>query len=104
MTLAETATVREAALVMGEERVSLLLSTEKNRGGSIGLVNETDLRERVIAAGLSYDRPVAEIMSGNLPAIESRRYVFEAASPMRRQQCEHLAVVRDQSIFRHTGY
>ena len=103
VTLAETATVRDAALVMGEERVSSLLITESDGGAVIGMVTETDLRERVLAAGLSYERPVAEIMSGNLPAIDARRHVFEAVPQMLRQQCEHLAVVRDGELLGVVG-
>lgn len=103
VTLEEGATVRQAAARMTEEGVSsLIITADKSReGGSgaaghgmAGIVTDRDLRTRVLAAGLSLDTPVADVMSRELVTIESGQRVFEALLSMLRHNLHHLPVLR----------
>lgn len=51
-------TVREAATLMAERRVSSLLV---RHGPRLGIVTDRDLRTRVVAAGRGFDTPVEEV-------------------------------------------
>ncbi|WP_404419983.1 putative nucleotidyltransferase substrate binding domain-containing protein [Marinospirillum sp.] len=94
VTLEKTASVREAAVKMNEEQVSSLLITEPASTEMVGIITDKDLRNRVVAAGLEYDIPVADIMSENVVTIEARQFVFEAMLEMLRHNRHHLPVMR----------
>ncbi|MDR9468121.1 putative nucleotidyltransferase substrate binding domain-containing protein [Marinospirillum sp.] len=94
VTLERTASVREAAVKMNEEQVSSLLITEPASTEMVGIITDKDLRNRVVAAGLEYDIPVADIMSENVVTIEARQFVFEAMLEMLRHNRHHLPVMR----------
>jgi len=93
VTLDQSASVREAAIKMSEERVSSLLITAPATQEMVGIITDKDLRNRV-AAGLEYDLPVADIMSENLITIDARQFVFEAMLEMLRHNRHHLPVMR----------
>ena len=64
--------LRDAAASMGEAGVTALLVRLEN--GGFGIVTDHDLRSRVVAEGLSVDRPVSEVMTAPVltaPADES---------------------------------
>ncbi|MBA4267759.1 MAG: cyclic nucleotide-binding protein, partial [Comamonadaceae bacterium] len=52
-------TIREAAQMMSEQRVSSILIVEQ--GLLFGLITDRDLRNRVIATGLDTARPIMDI-------------------------------------------
>lgn len=96
VTIARSASVREAALRMTEEGVSSILVLQPESAGEpgvAGIVTDRDLRTRVLATGLAADTPVAEIMSADLVALESSQYVFEAMLTMLRCNLHHLPVL-----------
>lgn len=61
LTVARDATVREAVCAMTERHVSYALIRLED--GGIGIFTDRDLRERVVAAGLSIDVPIESVMS-----------------------------------------
>jgi len=83
--------VREAARVMTEARVSSLLITEGER--LLGILTDRDLRTRVVAAGLSPETPVAQVMTRDVKTIQVDAYAFEALLEMTRHTIHHLPVV-----------
>ncbi|MBM7455807.1 CBS domain-containing protein [Oceanisphaera litoralis] len=97
VTIALSATVLEAAQKMTEEGVSSILvlhpdpQTDDERVA--GILTDRDLRTRVLAAGLSAEAGVEEVMSTELVALESGRFVFEAMLIMLRYNLHHLPIL-----------
>ena len=96
VTLPTTATLREAAQTMTQEGISSLLLVQD--GTLAGIVTDRDLRSRVLAAGLNYDRPVSEIMTPSPAAIDARSYAYEALLAMARHGFNHLPVLCDGEL------
>ncbi|WP_372656398.1 DUF294 nucleotidyltransferase-like domain-containing protein [Hydrogenophaga sp.] len=101
VTLVKTATVREAAQRMTEAGVSALLIVDAEppagdepspQGGLVGIVTDRDLRTRLVAQGLDYDIPVADIMTSGLVTLEHNQLLFEAMLLMLRHNVHHLPV------------
>jgi len=91
VTIAPSATIREAAELMTTNRVSSLLVTEND--ALVGIVTDRDIRSRCVAAGLSRSRPVAEIMTANVTTVDSHTPAFRAMMTMSQEHCHHLPVV-----------
>ena len=89
-------TLQQAARLMTEERVSALLITEDNT--LVGIITDRDLRTRVIAAGLSHDRPVSEVMTRKLVKVAEDTPGFEALMLMSRLNVHHLPVVGRKGV------
>ncbi len=90
------ASIREAARLMTEFRVSSIFIMEGER--LAGLVTDRDLRSRCIAAGLSFEEPVSRIMTANLHTITSGTLAFHALITMTRLNVHHLPVLEDGKV------
>lgn len=86
-------TVRAAATLMTQERVSALLIVDA--GALTGIVTDRDLRSRCLAAGLSDSTPLAAIMTPRPVTLTPEAPAFEALVAMTRRGIHHLPVVRD---------
>jgi CBS domain-containing protein len=94
VTVSKTASVREAAKLMANERVGALLVVESGR--LIGIFTERDALFRVLARGLDPDRiPIAEVMTGNLMTIPPDRPLGHALHIMFEGGFRHVPVVED---------
>lgn len=83
--------VREAAQLMTRERVSSLLVAD---GGTLqGIVTDRDLRSRCVAAGLSGDTPLREVMTAAPLTVSRHASAFEALLAMSHRRIHHLPVV-----------
>ena len=90
-------TVIEVARTMQEKKVGALLVAEGAR--FIGIVSETDLVRRVLAArGDVQQVRVSEIMRSPIITIEIDRSAHEASDLMSEQGIRHLAVTDDGKI------
>lgn len=96
ITVAPTEPIRAAAALMREQRVSSVLLVEQ--GHLFGLVTDRDLRNRVIAQGLSSDRPVADIATLAPITLDAGATAFEAMLLMARQNIHHLPLMEGQRI------
>lgn len=94
--LPPTATIRAAAQLMREQRVSSILIVEQER--LFGIVTDRDLRNRVIAAGLPTIRPILDIATLAPISISLRTSAFDALLLMARQNIHHLPVLDAQRI------
>lgn len=92
VTSPEHVTVREAASTMARHRISSLVLVDAS-GAPTGIVTDRDIRDRVVAAGLGVDGPVAGIMSTGLVTAEASEPCFEALLTMLRRGIHHLVVV-----------
>ena len=90
------ASIREAARIMTECRVSSIFVMEGER--LAGLVTDRDLRSRCIVAGLSFEEPVSRIMTANLHTITSGTLAFHALITMTRLNFHHLPVLEDGKV------
>ncbi len=86
-------TVRKAAELMSAEVVSAILV--RTRDG-LGIVSNADLRDRVIAAGLSPDSPVSAIMTTPVLTIRGDALASQANVEMLHAGVNHLVVVDER--------
>ncbi|GGB96658.1 cyclic nucleotide-binding protein [Marinobacterium zhoushanense] len=100
VTIETGSTVREAAIRMSDEGVSSLLivhpsgSDQANVSCMAGMITDRDLRNRVVAKGLSYDTPVTQIMTAELIHAEHNQLVFEAMLAMLQHNVHHLPILK----------
>ncbi|MFK5635035.1 MULTISPECIES: DUF294 nucleotidyltransferase-like domain-containing protein [unclassified Ornithinimicrobium] len=84
-------TITEAAQIMAREAVSCLLLMEQGR--LVGIITDRDLRRRVLAVGLSPERPVREVMTPDPVTVSSRALALEVMLEMTGRNIHHLPVV-----------
>jgi CBS domain-containing protein len=96
VTIDAAATIQDAARKMVDERVSAILITGKD--GFCGIATDRDLRQRVVAKGLSIDAPIRDIMSLNPISIEAEDLAYEAALTMMQNKIHHLPVMADGEL------
>ncbi len=99
--LANTTSIQMVAQIMAEENVSAVLINDPNLseedGNSfVGIITEHDLCAKVIAAGLSTDSPVSEVMSTELISLDHNAYIFEAMLLMLRYNVGHLPILKNK--------
>lgn len=88
--------IRQAAVLMSEHRVSALLLVEGGR--LVGIVTDRDLRSKVVAHGLDVDAPVASVMTADPLTIPPDARVFEVLLLMSSRGIHHLPVVREGQV------
>ncbi len=93
----EDASIREAARIMTENRISSLIIVDRN-GLPAGIMTDRDLREKVVARGRSVQEPVKSIMSTTLIRVDARDYCFEAVLKMLKYNIHHIVVIRDGQL------
>jgi CBS domain-containing protein len=91
VTASPTTTIRAAAELMRDQRVSSVLLVEQ--GHLFGLVTDRDLRNRAIAAGLDTALPVLEIATLAPLCITIDAPGFEALLLMARHNIHHVPVM-----------
>ncbi|CAA0078220.1 Hypoxic response protein 1 [Zhongshania aliphaticivorans] len=103
VTCSSNTSIQDAALQMTEQGVSVLLVTNAEPPSSgdsdshtVGILTDRDIRSRVIAEGLSFDKAVGEVMSENLITLDDNTYVFEAMLSMLRFNVHHLPIMHDR--------
>jgi PAS domain S-box-containing protein len=81
----------EAATLMNRnERDALLIFQDERK--FIGIITDTDLRNRVVAGEHPFNNPVYEIMSSPLTTIPDHALLFEAILLVKEKGISHLAV------------
>ena len=91
-----SASIREVAQKMVDERVSAMLIKDGDR--LVGIVTDRDIRARVVAEGLSVDRGVTEIMTANPKSVDADAHAYEAAMLMMEKNIHHLPVTSGDEI------
>ncbi len=88
--------IRQAATLMTENRVSSLIIMDSNR--LVGMITDRDLRSRCIVPGLSFDRPVREIMTEHLHTTQWDTLGSQALITMSRLNVHHLPVLEGKQV------
>ncbi|MBK5283619.1 MAG: CBS domain-containing protein [Nitrospiraceae bacterium] len=96
-TIASERTVLEAAQTMAEKRIGSLLVLEA--GEMVGIVTETDVVRKVIAARLPANSTrVGAVMNYPLIQIDINRTVRDASRRMAEERIRHLAVTEENKV------
>ena len=90
----EETTIREAAQIMSENRISSLIIMNRNNLPA-GIVTDRDLREKVVAKGRDVQESVKDIMTTSLIRVDARDYCFEAVLKMLKYNIHHVLVIKD---------
>ncbi|MFN8472433.1 MAG: DUF294 nucleotidyltransferase-like domain-containing protein [Anaerolineae bacterium] len=88
VSIAPGATVREAAQTMRAQNISCLVV----EGNPPGILTDRDLRNRVVAAGLSDSTTVQQVMTRPARTLPAESLVFEALLVMLERGYHHLPV------------
>ena len=96
ITLTPQTTIREAAALMREQRVSSVLIEQDQR--LFGLVTDRDLRNRVVAAGMDTARPIMDIATLAPLTMDVENPAFEALLLMARHNIHHVPVLDGHRI------
>ncbi|RUO32799.1 DUF294 nucleotidyltransferase-like domain-containing protein [Aliidiomarina sanyensis] len=94
VSIPSAASIREAAIKMSEHRVSCLLVVDDEQ--LRGILTDRDLRNRVVAAGLTTDTAVAAVMTPMPAVVYARESLFDALTAMSQTNIHHLPVLDDQ--------
>jgi CBS domain-containing protein len=89
--------IQAAAKIMSDGRCSSLVLLEED-GRLAGMITDRDLRNRCLAANLSPERPVREIMTERLHTVAADTLGFEALITMSRLNVHHLPVVGEDGV------
>jgi len=96
ITLPPHTSIRDAAKLMSEQRVSSVLIVEQDH--LFGVVTDRDLRNRVIAAGMDSARPIMDIATLAPMSIDVQNPAFDALLLMARHNIHHVPVLDGQRI------
>jgi CBS domain-containing protein len=96
ITCAVDTTVQDAAALMQQAGVgSIVIADTKNC--PLGIVTDTDLRNKVVAGALDLNTQVSAIMSSPVKTIAPHSLLSEVQIEMIRSQLHHLILTRDGS-------
>lgn len=84
-------TIRDASKIMAEHNIGSIVVIDGNKH-AIGIITDTDFRNRVIAKGISTDITVDEVMSSPVITINADEYAFDAIIKMSHYGIRHLVV------------
>lgn len=96
VTISPGASIHEAACTMRDQDVSCLMITEGDR--LVGIVTDQDLRSRVVAEQMPYDRPVETVMARDPHRIRTADYAADALFLMLRHDIHHLPVLDGERV------
>ena len=83
--------IRAAASVMSQRRVSCLLVMDE--GKLVGIVTDRDLRNRVVAAGVDTSLPVSQVMSADPATGSADALAFQILMEMTSRNIHHLPIL-----------
>ena len=98
LSCAPNVSVRTAARLMAQRRVSSIVITEKNLYPPLGILTDNDLRTKVLAADISPDVAVAEIMSQPVHTVAPDAYAFDVLLSMSQHAVRLLVVIENDRM------
>ncbi len=96
-TISGSDTIQQAAARMSDLKIGSLLVKDQT-DELVGIVTDKDLRSKVVAKGLDYSIPVANIMASPVHTISAHAMCFDALIQMMNQQVHHLAIEKQGKI------
>ena len=92
ITVQKESTLKEAARIMGENRVSSVIVLDHQQ--IVGILTERDLVTRCIGGTISLTQSVTQGMTPNPITINQEAYLYEALSVMMENSIKHLPVIK----------
>lgn len=92
--ISSASSIQDAAICMSESKVSSLLVVDE--GQLRGIITDRDIRNRVVAKGVSYDVAVTAVMTSMPEAVYARQSLFDAMTVMNQANIHHLPVLDDE--------
>lgn len=86
-------TIQQAAALMSENRVSSLIIIDNKQ--LAGILTDRDLRNRVLAKGLSSDTIINKVMTKDPVIISKHALIFEAMLLMSEKNIHHLPIIEN---------
>ncbi len=97
VTAGKDVSIAEAAKLMALNRISSLLIADEN-DELIGIITDTDLRNKVLAQARPPEDPVSTIMSTDLITVKGADFCFEALLKMIDHNIHHLIVFESRRL------
>ncbi len=88
-------TIMAAAAIMKRKDTNVLFISQEEE--IIGVINNNDLKKRVLAENISPNRPVVEIMTSPVLRISENAPVYEVLLKLKNQNISHLLVFDEQN-------
>jgi len=88
--------IKEVALFMSRKKINSVFISQEN--DIIGVINNNDLKKRVLAAGIDPGTPVKEIMTSPVVTISDNALLYEALLKLKSRNVSHLATVDVRNI------
>ena len=95
-TVSSTESIQNAARIMRDEDTGAVPVVEDGR--PVGIVTDRDIVIRAVAEGGQMDRPVREIVTGNVVVVTPEMSTREASELMSEHQVRRLPVVENQRL------
>lgn len=93
VTVTPDTTVREAARIMTDHRVSALVVVDRDR--VVGVLTDRDIRSKVVATGGGTDAPVSTVMTPDPVTVDVDTRTFDATLLQIERAVHHLPVCDD---------
>lgn len=90
-TIVSSNTIQSAAMLMASQKISILFVTDTYKN-LIGYLTDITLRDKVLAQGISYEKPVSHIMEENIISINQSDFLYEALLLMFQTKTRYLLV------------
>ncbi|MCG6201067.1 DUF294 nucleotidyltransferase-like domain-containing protein [Psychromonas antarctica] len=84
-------TIQQAAVLMSAKRVSSLIVIDNKH--IAGIITDRDLRDRILAKGLSSETIIKTVMTNNPITVSKDALIFEAMLLMSEKNIHHLPIV-----------
>jgi CBS domain-containing protein len=91
-----THTIQEVAQIMTDTQQNAVIVQEA--GKHLGIITDQDLRSRCVAAGISAQQPITEIMTANPVTVSSSESAFNALLAMNAYNIHHLPVLEGDKV------
>ncbi len=88
-------TVAEAASLMDRKKMNLIFIADDDK--MLGVVNDSDLRKRVLAKNKDGKSPLVDVMTSPIICISNTALLYEVVLKLRKQNISHLAVKNDKN-------
>jgi len=88
-------TVAQAAALMDRKKMNLIFIADNDK--MIGVVNDRDLRKRVLAKNRDGTSPLVDVMTAPIICISNTALLYEVVLEFRKQNISHLAVKNDKN-------
>ncbi|WP_420263759.1 DUF294 nucleotidyltransferase-like domain-containing protein [Candidatus Magnetominusculus dajiuhuensis] len=90
--------IREAARIMTERHTGSLIFLDAG-GAPVGIVTDSDMRDKVVARGKDVNEPVNTVMSHSLKSVDADEYCYEAVLSMVKNNVHHLLVMKEKRLW-----